>query len=161
VLSATIRKLTLAAHITTGGALIGADLALLTLGLSGLRGTDPQTIYPAAHVIGNEVVAPLTLVALATGLVLAFGTSWGLFRYAWPAAKLLITAGLTAAVRLLLLARLDDAATAPDAVSDRTQVVLVAAPAAALTLLVFNMLLATYKPRWRLRAAAEPTAATI
>jgi hypothetical protein len=41
------------------------------------------------------VIVPFSLASLLTGLVLALGTPWGLFRHYWVAAKFLLTAGAT------------------------------------------------------------------
>lgn len=42
------------------------------------------------NLIGRFVIAPLSLTALATGLIHALGTEWGLFRHFWVLVKLLL-----------------------------------------------------------------------
>src|SRR5262249_25645088 len=113
-LSAPWRKLLLTVHVAATVSVLGTDLVLLTLGLSSLGGVDPRTIYPAAHLVGARLIAPLAVLSLSTGLLLGALTSWGLFRYWWVTIKLAITAILTGVVLFVLVPRLGAAA---DAVS--------------------------------------------
>lgn len=61
------RKPLLTVHIVVSVSAIGAAVVLLALGISGLRDADPQTVYPAAHLVERWVIAPLALLALGTG----------------------------------------------------------------------------------------------
>lgn len=152
------RKPLLAAHVATTVAVLGADLALLALGLASLGGADPRTIYPAASLVGARVVAPLAVLALGTGLLLGALTPWGLLRYWWVTIKLAITAALTGLVLLVLVPALGAAAaaaTAPDPGAGGARLPLVVAPAIASALLALNVALAVYKPGWRLRRDAS------
>ena len=151
------RKLLLTVHVVTTVSVFGADLVLLMLGIAGLGGADPQTIYPAAHLISARVAAPLGVIALSTGLLLGVLTPWGLLTYWWVAIKLTITMVLTAVVLFVLVPRLGltaDAvsAPAPRLLSSAERLPLVLAPAVASTLLVVNVALAIFKPGWRLRS---------
>jgi hypothetical protein len=154
LLSQPWRNLLLGGHIAATVSVLGADLALLTLVASGLFGSEPRTIYPAAQLIGATVVAPLAVASLGTGVLLGLLTGWGLFRYWWVTIKLAITALLTAAVLIVLLPSLGRAADAAVAVgpSIDSQPVLLAAPALASTLLLVALFLAVVKPGWRLRS---------
>jgi hypothetical protein len=140
------RKPLLIAHITASVGLTGTALVLLTLGVAGLGGADPRTVYPAAHLV--EVW--LAIAALGTGLLGAtrFGWRW------WVTAKLATTAGFTVAILTVIIPRL--ATTAADAlagetftVADRLPLALV--PAAATALLVVNVALGVIKPGRRSR----------
>ena len=71
------RTLLLTVHVAATVSLLGADLALLALGISGARGADPQTVYPAARLVGTWLAAPLALTSLATGLLQGVLTPWG------------------------------------------------------------------------------------
>jgi hypothetical protein len=137
-------------------ALLGTDLVLLALGISGLRGAEPLTVYPAAHLVGAWLVAPLAIGALATGILLGILTPWGLTRHGWVTIKLTITTVLTTLVLLVLVPGLgqaaDDAATG---VSDPQRIRFAIAPAVASALLALNVVLAMYKPRSRLRKSEE------
>jgi hypothetical protein len=106
------RKLLLTVHVLATVGVFGADLALLILGVSSVFGADPQTVYPAAHLISQVLVAPLAIASLATGVALALLTPWGLLRYWWTVTKLTITAVLTGAVVLVLVPQLGAAADA-------------------------------------------------
>ncbi len=98
-----IRKWALTAHITASVGWLGAVAGFLVLGIAGLRSQDADIVrgaYLAMDVIGRFLIVPLSLAALVTGLVQAFGTEWGLLRYYWVFVKYVLT--LLAAVALLL-----------------------------------------------------------
>jgi hypothetical protein len=145
------RKLLLTVHVLATVGLFGVDLGLLVLGTSSLAGADPLSTYPAAHLMSEVVIQPLAVVSLVTGIALARLSGWGLLRYWWTAIKLAITLALTAVVVLVLVPRLGAAAAAPGGAAAPERLPLVLAPAIASSLLVLNVLLAIYKPRWRLR----------
>ena len=149
------RNLVLTVHVLATVGLFGADLGILVLGTSSLAGTDPSAIYPASHLIGEIIVQPLAIVSVVTGVVLARVSGWGLLRYWWTAIKLTTTLALTAVVLLVLVPRLGVAAGAPETVPASQRVLLLLGPAIASSLLVLNVVLAIYKPRWRLRKAVR------
>ncbi len=153
-LPARWRKALLAVHVATTVSVLGADLALLTLAISGLFGSKPQALYPAAHLVGARLLAPLAVGSLGTGLLLGILTPWGLLKYWWVTIKLAITVVLTAAVLFVLVPRLGAAAAAPamEASTDPQRLPLVIAPVVASTLLVLSVVLAIFKPGWRLRS---------
>jgi hypothetical protein len=129
------RKLLLTLHVATAVSVLGTDLVLLVLGISSVRGADPQTIYPAAQLVATWLLAPLALVALGTGVLLGLLTQWGLLRYWWVTIKLALTAILTGVILFVLVPRLGvaaDAATAlgPSPFTDAERLPLVVAPAA-------------------------------
>jgi hypothetical protein len=151
------RKLLLTVHVATAVSVLGTDLVLLVLGISSVRGADPQTIYPAAHLVATWLLAPLAIVALGTGVLLGLLTQWGLLRYWWVTIKLALTAILTSVILFVLVPRLGvaaDAATAldPRPFTDAERLPLMVAPAAGVTLLILIVVLAIYKPPWRLRS---------
>jgi len=153
------RKLLLSLHIVTTVSILGTDLVLLTLGIAGLGGADPRTIYPAAHLVSAWVVAPLALLALGTGLLLGVLTPWGLFRYWWVTIKLAITVLFVPVVLFILVPRLGTLAStvttsASGALPIGQRVPLVLVPALASSLLVLNVLLAIFKPGGRRKARA-------
>ncbi len=148
------RNVLLSAHIAATVSALGADLTILVLGLTGLSGSDSQTIYPAMFIIGSSILAPLAVVSLATGVLLALLTRWGLFRYWWVAIKLAITALLTILVLLVLVPRLGAAAQAVElgaGLTDADRLQLIVAPMIGSTLLITTVALAVFKPPWRLR----------
>jgi hypothetical protein len=57
-LSPRWRKLLLTIHVVSAVSVLGTDLVLLVLGISSMRGADPQTVYPAAHLVATWLLAP-------------------------------------------------------------------------------------------------------
>lgn len=97
-----LRKLTLTAHITFSIGWLGAVAAFLAISIAGLMSHDPDSVrgaYLSMDLISRFVIIPMCFAALATGLIEALGTPWGLFRYYWVALKF----GLTILATLLLL----------------------------------------------------------
>ena len=68
------RKPLVSLHIIVSVGLLGADAAVLLLCVAGARGADPSTIYPAARLIGGNLLVPLALLALTSGLALGLLT---------------------------------------------------------------------------------------
>lgn len=154
-LPARWRKLLLSVHVATATSVLGTDVALLALGISSVRGSEPQTIYPAAAVMARWVLAPLAGVALGTGVLLGLLTPWGLLRYWWVTIKLALTAILTGVIFFVLVPSLGvaaNAATAAQAFTAAERLPLLVAPVAGVTLLILMVALAIYKPPWRLRS---------
>jgi hypothetical protein len=152
-------------HVLTTVGLFGADLVLLTLGVSAVLGADPRTVYPPSHLIAAVVVQPLAIAALATGVVLGRVSGWGLLHYWWTAIKLGLTLAMTIVVVGVLVPRLGAAAEAtvsdtPHAFTLVERLPLWVAPLVASSLLVTNVALAIYKPRWKLRNATPEFART-
>jgi hypothetical protein len=148
------RKLLLMLHIITSVSVLGMDLVLLTLGVASLGGAESRTAYPAAHLVSVWLVAPLAVLALGSGLLLALLTPWGVLRYWWVVIKLAITAILTGVVLFVLAPRLGVLALAvsgpaPRELAFAERIPLVVAPAVASTLLIVNVALAIFKPGWR------------
>src|ERR687894_2237354 len=88
------RKFALTTHITSSLGFLGAALAYLGLGISAVTSEDAQTVraaWIAMELTGWYVIVPLALASLLTGLVMALGTKWGLFRYYWVLFSLVLT----------------------------------------------------------------------
>lgn len=148
------RKSLLAGHVVVAVSLIGSDLVLIALGVSGLRGADPQIVYPAAHTVDAWIVAPLAILALATGILQAVVSEWGLVTYWWVTTKLAITAAAAVVVIVVLEPRLAasaGAAMAGESFSAAERLPLVIAPSVAVALLVLNVTLGLFKPGRRRR----------
>lgn len=89
-----VRKLSLAAHITTSVGWLGAVAGFLALAVHSLTIQDAQLVrgfYLAMGMIGWYVIVPLCLASLATGLIQSLGTQWGLFRHYWVSTKFILT----------------------------------------------------------------------
>ena len=93
-MTAGLRKLTLAAHVTSSIGWFGAVAAFLALAIAGMTSQAPQLVraaYLAMSVTTWFVIVPLAIVSLLSGVVASLGTRWGLFRYYWVLLKLLLT----------------------------------------------------------------------
>lgn len=151
-LSPSRRRALLSAHIVSAVALLGADAVVLALGVAGLSGWDPRTVYPAMHLVATDLMAPLAVLGLITGVVLAFTSRWGLFRHAWVTTKLIVTTLGTAAILAALVPGTGRAATAAVAggtLAQRQEILFVLVPTVTVSLLVLNAVLGVYKPRRR------------
>lgn len=94
IMTPALRKFALTAHVTASVGWLGAAGAFLALAITALRTGGTETVrgaYLAMAVIGWYVIVPFCLAALATGLVVALATPWGLFRHYWVLLKFLIT----------------------------------------------------------------------
>lgn len=147
-----LRKAALAVHLTVSVGWIGGVVAYLTLGLWAVSTDDDQSIraaWAAMDTIGWKAIVPLAVASLATGLLMALGTRWGLFRHYWVVISLILT--LIAVIVLLLhmpdvTATVDFAATASsDQLADLGGDL--AHPAIGLALLLVVQTLNLYKPR--------------
>jgi hypothetical protein len=152
-----VRKLLLTMHVTLSVGWFGAIASFLVLSIAGLLSQDAETVrgvYLAMDLIGLLIIVPLSFAALATGLVQALGSPWGLLRHYWIVTKFLVTV-LGAALLLLhqysvvamaakrVLAAA--AGTLPSAGRLGTQLVVDAS--LALLVLLTATTLAVYKPR--------------
>jgi len=91
-----LRKLALAIHLTCSVGWIGAVAAYLALDVTVAVSRDPQTVRSAWIAMGLVVawaIVPLAAASLLTGLVMALGTRWGLFRHWWVLISLMLTIG--------------------------------------------------------------------
>ena len=97
-----VRKLALAVHLSCSVGWLGAVVAYLTLDLTVATSHDAATLRAAWTAMGlvvTQAIVPLALASLLTGLVMAVGTKWGLFRHWWVLVSLVLT--VIAAVVLL------------------------------------------------------------
>ncbi|HEY5062153.1 MAG TPA: hypothetical protein VII52_11495 [Gemmatimonadaceae bacterium] len=93
-----VRKAFLTAHVTFSVGWLGAVAAFLVLSVAGVASHDANVVraaYLAMNLIGQYMIVPLSLAALATGLVQSLGTHWGLFKHYWVLVKFTLTIGAT------------------------------------------------------------------
>lgn len=122
-MSPRVRKAMLAVHVAASVGWLGAIAAYIALNVPVVTGADEQLVR-AAHLMMKPVawyaVTPLAVAALATGILQALGTPWGLFRHYWVLISLLLTTFATVILLLhlpdvdALAARAADPATDPD-----------------------------------------------
>jgi hypothetical protein len=154
-MSAPFRKLVLLLHIITAVGWPGAVATFLALAINGLTSENPKIVnaaYLAMPPITSYAIVPLAFASLLTGLLLSLGTKWGLVRYYWVLAKLLIN--VFSIILLLLHTRVignvaNTAARITLSITDlheqRVQLVVIAI--AALLALLVATILSIYKPR--------------
>ena len=147
-----VRKFTLTIHLSCSVGWVGAVVAYLALGVSAVTSHDAETVraaWIAMELTGWFVIVPLAVAALLTGLVVALGTPWGLFRYYWVLITLMLT--ILATVVLLLhmptVSSLADMARAADAADLRRLGGDLFHPGLGLVVLLAIMVLNVYKPR--------------
>jgi hypothetical protein len=112
-----VRKFALAAHLTFSVGWIGTVVAYLSLGVAAATSQDAETVraaWIAMELTGWYVIVPLALAALLTGLVMALGTSWGLFRHYW----VLLSFVLTTVATVVLLVHMPDVSVLADLARD-------------------------------------------
>ena len=147
-----LRKFTLTVHLSCSVGWVGAVVGYLALGVSAVTSQNAETVraaWIAMELTGWFVIVPLAVAALLTGLVMALGTPWGLFRYYWVLITLMLT--ILATVVLLLhmptVSSLADMARAADAADLRRLGGDLFHPGLGLVVLLGIMVLNVYKPR--------------
>jgi len=150
----SLRKLALTAHVTSSVGWLGAVTVFLALAIAGVTSKDHQmvrAVYLAMGLTVSYVIVPLAFASLLSGLVLALGTRWGLFRHYWVMIKFLLTALAT----IVLLMQLESIRYLADAAADPTTSVPVVREAAlrplihaagGLVVLLMVQVLGVYKP---------------
>lgn len=94
MMSPSLRKLALTAHVTSTVGWLGAIVGFLALATAALTSQDIQLVrgaYLVMELTGWYVLVPLCVASLATGLIMSLGTPWGLFRHYWVLVKFVIT----------------------------------------------------------------------
>ncbi len=89
-----LRKFTLSIHLTFSVGWIGAVFVYLALGVAAVTSPEVQTVrsaWTAMELTGWYVIVPLALASWLTGIVMALGTKWGLFRYYWVLISFVLT----------------------------------------------------------------------
>lgn len=123
MMSAGIRKLMLTVHVASSVGWLGAIAAYIALNVPALAGRDEQTVraaYLMMDVVMRYALLPLAAASLATGIVQALGSPWGLFRHYWVTISLALTTFAFVILVLHLPAVEDAAAVAADPQADLT-----------------------------------------
>jgi hypothetical protein len=150
----SIRKLVLTAHVTVSVGWLGSVVAYLALAIAGLESQDAQMVraaYLSMELIGWNVIVPLALATVVTGLVQSLGTEWGLFRHYWIAVKFVMT---VVAVLILLrhmpnvsrIARLAAETSFSADVFAKERIALIIHAAGGLLVLLAATVLSVFKP---------------
>jgi uncharacterized membrane protein len=153
-MSAGLRKFALAAHLTASVGWVGAVLGYLALDVTVATSQDPSTmraVWIAMGLVASWAIVPLAVASLLTGLVMALGTRWGLFRHWWVLISFLLT--VTATLVLLSEMRVisGSAAIAADPTTPDAQVRALPSTlphsAGGLVVLLVIQVLNVYKPQ--------------
>lgn len=99
------RRALLVIHVMSAVSLLGASASVLLLGITGAKTDDPQlaeAAYRFASTSGLVFGIPLSFTALFSGMALALGGKWGLFRYPWVTTKLGLLIATIASGALLI-----------------------------------------------------------
>ena len=152
VLAPGVRKFALAVHLTFSVGWIGTVVAYIALGVAATTSADPQRVrgaWMAMELTGWYVIVPLAVASLLTGIVMAVGTKWGLFRHYW----VLISFALTTVATVVLLAHMPDVSAMAGAAqrADGDEIEALGGdllhPTLGLVLLLVIQVLNVYKPR--------------
>lgn len=87
------RQALLTAHVMLSVGLLGDSAGFLAVAVRAGRADDPVTVRESVEVLSMFSLVfgiPLSVGALITGVLLGIGTKWGVFRYPWVIAKLLL-----------------------------------------------------------------------
>ena len=153
-----LRKLTITAHVTFSVGWLGAVAAFLVLSIAGLTSHDAEVVrgaYLSMDLISRFIIIPMCFAALATGLLQALGTPWGLFRYYWIPLKFGLAIFATFALLVHQFGVMAEAAKRVSGAAAETlfsadlgplKTELVRAPSLAILLLLVAASLGVYKP---------------
>ena len=145
-----VRKPLLLVHITSSVALLGATSSSLLLALIAATTADAELARSAYELMSTQSLVfgiPLSFLALGTGLALGPASKWGVLRYRWTAAKLvlLVLVIFNGALNIgrMTQQRLDGGG---------SEWALVAVVSVSVVLLFASIVLSVFKPGGRLRA---------
>ncbi len=87
------RQAWLIVHVVSSVGWLGVELAALALCLAGISTDDPDTahaMFTSASVLVDALLLPASVVVVLSGVVLGLRTKWGLVKYYWVFAKLIV-----------------------------------------------------------------------
>ena len=156
-LSPRIRRSVLTLHIVASVGLLGDVAAVLAVNLRAAATADPAFATTAYDLLGMFSLVfgiPLSLVSLATGVILGLGTKWGVVRHVWVAAKLALLLSVILVGALVI-------GPATEAMHDGEggrETVLIGAAAWDVLALTLATTLSVFKPRGTLRSGSSSRA---
>ena len=149
-----MRKFILFAHVVTSVGLMGAVASLLLLSIFGIVSSNVQLVqasYVLLMPLTAYLILPLVVASLLIGITSSLGTPWGLVRYYWVAAKLLLTS-VTLIVLLLQMNAIAELSTiaAARTVTDADmglRIRMIVHAGGGLSVLLLIMILSLWKPK--------------
>lgn len=147
-----LRKLTLAVHLSFSVGWLGTVVAYLALGVAAETSGNAGTVrgaWIAMELVGWYVIVPFAVASLVTGVAMALGTRWGLFRHYWVLFSLVLTSLATVVLVLHMptVTSMADTARAADSARLATLGGDLGHPAIGLVVLIAVQVLNVYKPR--------------
>ena len=103
--SRRVRETVLVAHIVVAVSLLGDSAGFLAIAIRASRLDDPVRVNELIRVLDMLSVVfgiPLSFAAIVTGVALGLGTKWGVFRYPWVIAKLVLIISVMAVGGLVI-----------------------------------------------------------
>lgn len=171
MLAPHLRRALLAAHVLVGVGWFGIVAAKLVLEIAAATAHEPDVARAGLlfmTALDRVAFPPAALATLVTGVILAVGTAWGLFRHWWIVAKLVLTVGVVVtgvalvggwtAQALAATPRPGMAPASGEALGSAASW-LIGAAAAHLVMLGAATVLSVFKPWGPIRATARPSAA--
>ncbi|SDK85011.1 hypothetical protein SAMN05216298_1655 [Glycomyces sambucus] len=152
------------AHVASSVAWLGLSLSLLVLAVRAVTASDAGDQFAAGtamDALASTLSLPIGAVAIATGLVLMFGTRWGP-SHKWVLTKLVLTCAAYAATVFALLPGLDELAALVD--PDRVRTVdagVLYGPVVSSLIYLGSTVLSYVKPWGRLGARRAPAPARV
>jgi Predicted integral membrane protein (DUF2269) len=143
-------KALLTAHIVFSVALLGDSAGFLAVAIRTSTLDDPALIHDSAKTLSMFSLVfgiPLSFGALLTGIALGLFTRWGVFKYPWVTAKLLIIVSVMVVGGVVIGPALNDVL---DGDADATNR-LIAAAAYDVAVLTIATVLGVFKPGRRIR----------
>jgi hypothetical protein len=100
-----VRRALLTAHIVAGVGLLGSVAVVLAINVRAATTADADLAASSYELLAMLTLAfgiPLSVVALATGVMLGLSSHWGVWRHAWVATKLALLIGVLLVGALVL-----------------------------------------------------------
>lgn len=155
-LGPTARRMLLTVHIVTAVGLLGSVAGVLAINIRAAGTSDIELAAASYDLLAMFTVLfgiPLSLLALASGVVLGLSSKWGVLRHGWVAAKLGLLIGVILVGALVLGPGTDAMRTGDGGAEAR----LIAGSAYDVVALLLAAGLSVFKPRRR-RGAARAAA---
>jgi len=147
-MSPSVRRSVLTAHIVASVGLLGDSAGFLAVAVRAATTDDPAlaaSSYELLEMFSIVFGIPLSMISLATGLALGFGTKWGVLRHRWVTAKLLLVLSVILVGAFVIgpsLSLMQDG-------SGGRETTLIIAPAYQVTALMLATGLSVFKPGGR------------
>lgn len=149
-----VRRSVLTAHIIASVGLLGDSAGFLAVAVRAAT-TDDQVLasssYELLEMFSIVFGIPLSMITLGTGLALGFGSKWGVLRYGWVTAKLLLVIAVILVGALVIGPSLT---VMQDGTGGRAHTLIVASAAQVLALALATGL-SVFKPGGRRRPRAR------